>query len=87
MPKRHGVWRCQCGNEIYAKPSKIKGKHHSVVKTHFPRDKADKWTYEEHNDRFFHRHSGEIGWLKADFVEDRDGGGKGQDGRQRDSLL
>jgi len=74
MDRRHGVWRCSCGSEIYAKPSSTASKHHSKLTVYAPRDSVRRWQYERHNDRFFHRHGGKIGLLKADFVEDRDDG-------------
>ena len=85
MTRRHGVWRCICGCELYAKPIENSRKHHSKLQTYAPRDYVRKWEYERKNDIFLHRHKGKIGLLKADFIEDRgeektpsQGGGGGQ---------
>jgi len=76
MPaKRHGVWRCLCGCELYAAPSKSKDRNHDTITPYGFLDKPGRWVYEERNDRFLHDHGRKIGLLLADFVEDRDGGG------------
>ena len=72
MDRRHGIWRCCCGAEIYARPTQGSKKHHDKLTVYAPRDHLRNWVYERKNDRFLHRHSGKIGWLKADFVEGRD---------------
>jgi len=73
MNRRHGVWRCICECEIYAKPAKGTKKHHDKLTVYGKRDHLGRWIYERKNDRFFHMHGRKIGLLKADFVEDRDG--------------
>jgi hypothetical protein len=70
--RRHGVWRCLCGCELYARPTKGSKRHHDQYTAYAPTDSVKRWTYDKHNDMFLHMHSGRIGLLKADFVEDRD---------------
>jgi len=72
MGRRHGVWRCVCDCEIYAKPTKGSRKNHDKLTAPGVRDHLGRWVYEQKNDRFLHMHGGKIGLLKADFVEDRD---------------
>lgn len=72
--RRHGVWRCICGAELYAKPCDGSKKQHSRLTVYASKDYVGRWIYEDHNDQFFHRHQGKIGLLRADFVEDRSGG-------------
>jgi len=74
MARRWGIFRCVCGCELLAKPTKRGRKHHDRLHAYAPKDHLGRWVYEHRNDRFFHQHGGKIGLLKADFVDDFGGG-------------
>lgn len=69
MGRRHGVWRCCCGCELLAKPTKRGKKLHDKLHAYAPRDHLGRWIYEEKNDIFLHQHGGKIGLLRAEFIE------------------
>lgn len=70
MLPKYGIWRCLCGCELLARPALTGRKTHDKLEVIMSRDHIRRWIYEERNDIFLHQHSGEIGLLRADFVED-----------------
>jgi hypothetical protein len=82
MARRHGIFECTvCGAQLRAKPAKGTKRCHDKLTTFAPKDHVGRWAYTPKNDEFAHIHrlGGKTHVFKAEFVEDFEFEGEGDE--------